>query len=786
MDNDVNIKINASNETGQAFGELNKQLDDVKKSTASTTEKIAGLESQFKSLAVGGGLVFGALAYAGAELTKIGARSESVAFAFGRMTEQAGISTDALLASLTEASAGTIAETDLMLTANKAMALGVGEDIETMTVLMEVARLKGQNMGLTTTQAFNDIATGIGRGSPLILDNLGITIKLGEAQENYAKELGKTVATMTDAEKKQALLNAVLKQGREELAATGEVQLTASEQLQQMSATMDDLKSTIGEALAPAFIALGESIAGTLEKFAKFAAENPATVRAIFTLTTAIAGLAFALGSAGVAYIAFTAATAKATAALIPFGLTLGAVLLPLAGLVAVIGAATVAYSLISDSIKKSTDQIAQNGAAIASANAGWLDAKEGVTSYDSTLIQLNDTLISSQAQLAELGKKAGDVAGQMADAVKESEQKQEGYKMDKANAFIDQEQKIADIEEQLLAAKASVRDADREREKARDNQKDEEITRAQYKSIRQRTQQAQEEAQEKIATLNLQLEQEKVALDNAATLKTELSAELAEAARFNNLTEFEQKLETIAAQELAEQARLAKRLESLGTEAAAITAQQDAIKATIQETQAAIVDTEKAAAKERIAAAFAEAKAVINAEMQKAIVREQSTKKYTRALKDLTDQQIEANKSLDASDDTLARLRKESQQIGASVGTTGELGVFEGSTIGGTASTIGGWLQSLGDKVWGDTPSFSESARNYSVNDAIISPKGDIISTHPDDYIIATKTPETLGGKGGVVINISGTFLNDRQAASRMAKEIMQQLGNQQRVAGL
>lgn len=34
---------------------------------------------------------------------------------------------------------------------------------------------------------------------------------------------------------------------------------------------------------------------------------------------------------------------------------------------------------------------------------------------------------------------------------------------------------------------------------------------------------------------------------------------------------------------------------------------------------------------------------------------------------------------------------------------------------------------------------------REISVNDAIITPNGNVISTHPDDYLIATKTPENL-----------------------------------------
>ena len=50
-------------------------------------------------------------------------------------------------------------------------------------------------------------------------------------------------------------------------------------------------------------------------------------------------------------------------------------------------------------------------------------------------------------------------------------------------------------------------------------------------------------------------------------------------------------------------------------------------------------------------------------------------------------------------------------------------------------------------------------SANEYmtkSVHDAIISPKGDVITTDPKDYLIATKTPKSLIGSGAPTINFS------------------------------
>lgn len=46
---------------------------------------------------------------------------------------------------------------------------------------------------------------------------------------------------------------------------------------------------------------------------------------------------------------------------------------------------------------------------------------------------------------------------------------------------------------------------------------------------------------------------------------------------------------------------------------------------------------------------------------------------------------------------------------------------------------------------------------RMSPVNDAVISPRGDIITTHPDDFLIATKDPSSLGAGGGVTVIVNG-----------------------------
>ena len=142
------------------------------------------------------------------ELAGLKAQIEMVGGAFEDMAG-GGQAAQSMLATLRNASQGTISDYDLMLSANRAMMLGVAQNSDEMTKLLEVAMRRGQAMGLSTQQAFNDIVTGIGRASPMILDNLGIVINATETYEAYARSIGVAADTLTKAQQTRALVQAV-------------------------------------------------------------------------------------------------------------------------------------------------------------------------------------------------------------------------------------------------------------------------------------------------------------------------------------------------------------------------------------------------------------------------------------------------------------------------------------------------------------------------------------------------------------------------------------------------
>ena len=131
-------------------------------------------------------------------------RLEETSFALARSM---GMDMGHIMDSVRTASLGMVSDYDIMQASSRAMMLGVGNSADQLGQLMEVAAIRGRAMGISTTQAFNDIVTGIGRMSPQILDNLGIITGGQKTFDAYAESLGKTAEALTDAEKKQALIN---------------------------------------------------------------------------------------------------------------------------------------------------------------------------------------------------------------------------------------------------------------------------------------------------------------------------------------------------------------------------------------------------------------------------------------------------------------------------------------------------------------------------------------------------------------------------------------------------
>jgi len=186
--------------------------------------------------AAGIGRILVAVGKAAWDLAKLGAQAQRLETSFARLADTQA---PEMLEGLREASRGAISDMALMQAANQAMMLGVTKDAKQLAQLMEVAIDRGRAMGLSAEQAFSDLVRGIGRMSPLILDNLGIVMDAEKTFGAYAASIGKTAAELDSAEKRQALLNRVL----QESVSIGD---DAAVGYEQQEAAIANLKVEIG------------------------------------------------------------------------------------------------------------------------------------------------------------------------------------------------------------------------------------------------------------------------------------------------------------------------------------------------------------------------------------------------------------------------------------------------------------------------------------------------------------------------------------------------------------
>lgn len=257
----VQIVIDAQNKADAKFAEVMKDIDKLEKEVDDFSEKSGTMTGATDEAAVSfDTLKMAAAAYTATmalltaavatfikayQVGEIAAQNERLIAAGQEMASQYGGSMDLIVEKVRNASLNTVSDLDIIASANKAIMLGLGADAETLANLMEIAAFRARAMGISTTQAFDDIVRGIGRSSPLILDNLGIVVKLGEVNEKYAEGLGKTTQELTAAEKKQALLNAVLDEGNAMLAKAGGLAEDNASAYEQFNAELENTKALL-------------------------------------------------------------------------------------------------------------------------------------------------------------------------------------------------------------------------------------------------------------------------------------------------------------------------------------------------------------------------------------------------------------------------------------------------------------------------------------------------------------------------------------------------------------
>jgi lambda family phage tail tape measure protein len=134
-----------------------------------------------------------------------------------------GVALGSLSQRLVAATDNAISLREAMTTVAKASAAGLTS--KQIIEIGQYAKTASQALGLDMTDAISRLTRGITKLEPELLDELGLFTKIGPATEQYALKLGKSAATLTDFERRQAFANAVLAEARDKF---GKLQLDAN------------------------------------------------------------------------------------------------------------------------------------------------------------------------------------------------------------------------------------------------------------------------------------------------------------------------------------------------------------------------------------------------------------------------------------------------------------------------------------------------------------------------------------------------------------------------------
>ena len=138
-----------------------------------------------------------------------------------------------LLDNLRKATKGTVNDVQLMTAAVQAKDFRI--PLEDLGKYLQFAQLKAQQTGQSVDYMTNSIVTGLGRKSPLILDNLGISAAEISEKTKETGDFMKAVASIVD----------------NQLAEAGETYISAADRAAQKTTELENAQKKLGDQLLP-------------------------------------------------------------------------------------------------------------------------------------------------------------------------------------------------------------------------------------------------------------------------------------------------------------------------------------------------------------------------------------------------------------------------------------------------------------------------------------------------------------------------------------------------------
>ena len=243
--------------------------ENVNKATTRLGNTSAANGRQFAAQSQGlGGLV---AAYAGAAATSFAlqqafaalqkaAQFDQIIQGTNTFSSQFGQSADSVISSIKRITQGQLSIVDAAQTAN--LALSAGFNPKQINELADVATKASRALGRDLNDSYQRVIKGAAKLEPELLDELGIFTRIEPAVEKYSAAVGKSSSSLSEFERRQAFVNAVIAEGQSKFSIIDTSTATAAQSYSKLGATLTDLAYSIGNVLANALAPLADYISG--------------------------------------------------------------------------------------------------------------------------------------------------------------------------------------------------------------------------------------------------------------------------------------------------------------------------------------------------------------------------------------------------------------------------------------------------------------------------------------------------------------------------------------------
>ena len=226
---------------------LGIDVNEFRRGITQVDSSIKGISRQFQNLGgvIGASFAVSHIQQFTVEAVKLGSELTQVTQGFKRF----GTATD--ISNLRKSTRGLVSDLELMKVTVQAGNFGI--PIKDMGNLLEFASRRAAETGQSVDYLVNSIITGIGRKSPLILDNLGISAVRLKQQFNGAALEAQSVGDVAAA---------VGRIATDELTKMGEPVESVADDLQRLSVEFENFKAIFGVAVSPVLLTALKAIEG--------------------------------------------------------------------------------------------------------------------------------------------------------------------------------------------------------------------------------------------------------------------------------------------------------------------------------------------------------------------------------------------------------------------------------------------------------------------------------------------------------------------------------------------